>query len=72
MNLRTKLAAAGGVFGLMATSAHAALPDGFDGLATSIVSDVGDAADAVAPILIAVIGAVIGFKLVKRFVSMST
>lgn len=72
MNLRTKLAAVGGSLALLGTQAHAALPDGFDGLATSIIADVGDAADAVAPILIAVIGAVIGFKLVKRFVSMST
>ncbi|GLS16572.1 hypothetical protein [Hydrogenophaga electricum] len=72
MNLRLKLVAVGGLFGGLVASAHAELPAGFDSLATTIVGDVGDAADAVAPIMIAVIGAVVGFKLIKRFVSVST
>jgi len=68
MNAGKKLvgAAALGV-GMAVQQVHAALPTGVDTSITAIQTDATTLGGYVAPVLIAILGMTVGFKLIKRF-----
>lgn len=70
MNLRNKLVAVSATIGAaMATTANAALPTGIDTSLAAVQTDALAMADLVWPVVIALFGSVVLFKLFKRYAS---